>query len=75
VEQASCLLLKPNKYILNKFFNNHVKTQLEWIKEKGICQKITQYAFDNLGNAFDRSRPRSERSGQYIASGLGVNAR
>ncbi|MBD2445271.1 hypothetical protein H6G25_19255, partial [Dolichospermum sp. FACHB-1091] len=37
--------LKPNKYILKKFFNNHVKPELAWIKEKGICQKITQYAF------------------------------
>lgn len=46
--------LKPNKYILKKFFNNHVKPELSWIKEKGICQKITQYAFDQLGNAFDR---------------------
>ncbi|WP_293334850.1 transposase [Microcoleus sp. CAWBG58] len=47
--------LKPNKYyILKKFFNNYVKPELEWIKEKGICQKITQYAFDQLGNAFDR---------------------
>lgn len=45
---------KPNKYLLKKFFNNHVKPELSWIKEKGICQKITQYAFDNLGNAFDR---------------------
>jgi putative transposase len=35
--------LKPNKYILKKFFNNHVKPEFEWIKEKGICQKITQY--------------------------------
>ena len=46
--------LKPNKYLLKKFFNNHVKPEYEWIKEKGICQRITQYAFDNLGNAFDR---------------------
>jgi putative transposase len=45
--------LKPNKYLLKKFFNNHVKPELTWIKEKGICQKITQYAFDNLGTAFD----------------------
>ncbi|MGH8000491.1 MAG: RNA-guided endonuclease InsQ/TnpB family protein [Brasilonema sp.] len=45
---------KPNKFLLKKFFNNEVKTQLEWIKEKGICQKITQYAFDQLGTAFDR---------------------
>ncbi|WP_248277369.1 RNA-guided endonuclease InsQ/TnpB family protein [Brasilonema sennae] len=27
---------------------------MEWIKEKGICQKITQYAFDQLGAAYDR---------------------
>lgn len=46
--------LKPNKYILKKFFNNHVKPEFDWIKEKGICQKITQYAFDNLGDAFSR---------------------
>ncbi len=46
--------LKPNKYLLKKFFNNHVKPEYAWIKEKGICQKITQYAFDSLGNAFDR---------------------
>ncbi|WP_414581727.1 RNA-guided endonuclease InsQ/TnpB family protein [Scytonema sp. PCC 10023] len=45
---------KPNKYLLKKFFNNEVKTELEWVKEKGICQKITQYAFDQLGAAFDR---------------------
>jgi putative transposase len=45
---------KPNKFILKKFFNNEVKTQLEWIKEKGICQKITQYAFDQLGDAYSR---------------------
>lgn len=46
--------LKPNKYLLKKFFNNHVKPENLWIKEKGICQKITQYAFDQLGNAYDR---------------------
>jgi putative transposase len=46
--------LKPNKYILKKFFNNHVKPEFSWIKETGICQKITQYAFDNLGDAFSR---------------------
>lgn len=46
--------LKPNKFILKKFFNNYVKTEYAWIKEKGICQKITQYAFDHLGTAFDR---------------------
>ena len=46
--------LKPNKYILKKFFNNHVKPEFAWIKETGICQKITQYAFDNLGDSFSR---------------------
>ncbi len=46
--------LKPNKYLLKKFFNNHVKPEFTWIKETGICQKITQYAFDNLGDAFSR---------------------
>jgi putative transposase len=46
--------LKPNKYILKKFFNNHVKPEFTWIKETGICQKITQYAFDNLGDSFSR---------------------
>ncbi|WP_246162706.1 RNA-guided endonuclease InsQ/TnpB family protein [Brasilonema sennae] len=45
---------KPNKFLLKKFFNNEVKTSLEWIKEKGICQKITQYAFDQLGDAYAR---------------------
>ena len=45
---------KPNKYLLKKFFNNHVKPEYTWIKEHGICQKITQYAFDQLGNAFAR---------------------
>ncbi|NMG11823.1 RNA-guided endonuclease TnpB family protein [Brasilonema sp. UFV-L1] len=45
---------KPNKYLLKKFFNNHVKPEFEWIKEKGICQKITQYAFDQLGDAYSR---------------------
>jgi putative transposase len=45
--------IKPNKYLLKKFFNNHVKPEFTWIKEKVICQKITQYAFDNLGKAFD----------------------
>ena len=46
--------LKPNKYLLKNFFNNHVNPEYELNKEQGICQKITQYAFDQLGNAFDR---------------------
>ncbi|MDJ0796296.1 MAG: RNA-guided endonuclease TnpB family protein [Calothrix sp. MO_167.B12] len=63
--------LKPNKFILKKFFNNHVKTEYTWIKEKGICQKITQYAFDNLGTAFDRyfqklgKRPTFKKKGKH----------
>lgn len=63
--------LKPNKFILKKFFNNNVKTELDWIKEKGICQKITQFAFDNLGLAFDRffkglgKYPKFKKKGQH----------
>lgn len=62
--------LKPSKFVLKKFFNNHVKPEYTWIKEKGICQKITQYAFDNLGKAFDRyfkklgDRPRFKKKGK-----------
>lgn len=43
---------QPNHLIIKKFFNNEVKPALPWIKEKGICQKITEFAFDNLGKAF-----------------------
>nr|WP_281357468.1 RNA-guided endonuclease TnpB family protein [Brasilonema bromeliae] len=43
---------QPNHLTLKKFFNNEVKPVLTWIKEKGICQKITEFAFDNLGKAF-----------------------
>ncbi len=43
---------QPNHLILKKFFNNEVKPVLTWIKEKGICQKITEFAFENLGKAF-----------------------
>jgi putative transposase len=44
--------LQPNHYLLKKFFNNEVKPLFPWIKEKGICQKITEFAFENLGKAF-----------------------
>lgn len=63
--------LKANKYLLKKFFNNHVKPELTWIKESGICQKITQYAFDNLGNAFERffqglgDKPKFKKKGKH----------
>lgn len=43
---------KPDYQILRIFFNNEVKPALPWIKQKGICQKITQYAFEHLGTAF-----------------------
>jgi len=39
---------KPDYRILRTFFNNEVKRALPWIKQKGICQKITQYAFEHL---------------------------
>lgn len=39
---------------LRTFFNKYVKTEYKWIKEKGICQKITEFAFENLNNAFQR---------------------
>ncbi|MEH2409976.1 helix-turn-helix domain-containing protein [Nostoc sp.] len=44
---------KPNQRLLRTFFNNHVKTNpaLSWLKEQGICQKITEFAFENLGDA------------------------
>jgi putative transposase len=63
--------LKPDKYLIKKFFNNHVKPEFTWIKEKGICQKITQYAFDNLGDAFSRffkglgKYPNFKKKGQH----------
>lgn len=62
---------KPNKFLLKKFFNNHVKPELEWIKEKSICQKITQFAFDQLGDAFSRffsgkgGYPKFKKKGQH----------
>ncbi|GET37273.1 hypothetical protein [Microseira wollei] len=46
-----CLPLK-HRLSLKKFFNKEVKPVLTWIKEKGICQEITEFAFDNLGKAF-----------------------
>ncbi|MGB3636227.1 MAG: RNA-guided endonuclease TnpB family protein [Rivularia sp. (in: cyanobacteria)] len=49
--QAGC---KFNYRTLRTFFNKHVKTEYSWIKEKGICQKITEFAFEDLNNAFTR---------------------
>ena len=45
---------KFNHRTLRTFFNKHVKTEYLWIKEKGICQKITEFAFEDLNNAFTR---------------------
>jgi putative transposase len=47
---------QPNHRLLRTFFNNHVKTNLalSWLKEQGICQKITEFAFENLGDAYKR---------------------
>ncbi|MBW4609368.1 MAG: hypothetical protein KME22_19715 [Hassallia sp. WJT32-NPBG1] len=39
---------KPDYRIVRTFFNNEVKLALPWIKQKGICQKIAQYAFEHL---------------------------
>jgi putative transposase len=44
--------VKPNALVLKKFFNHHVKPVCPWIEEPGICQKVTQYAFEHLGRAF-----------------------
>ena len=63
--------LKLNKYLLKKFFNNDVKPEFTWIKETGICQKITQYAFDNLGDSFSKffskkgGYPRFKKKGHH----------
>jgi putative transposase len=63
--------LKPNALVLKKFFNNHVKPVYPWIKEKGICQKVTQYAFDHLGTAFlnffsgRTSSPKFKKKGRH----------
>ncbi|MGH8002789.1 MAG: RNA-guided endonuclease InsQ/TnpB family protein [Brasilonema sp.] len=70
--------LKPNHLLLKKFFNNEVKPVLPWIKEKGICQKVTEFAFENLGKAFknffeDRSKyPTFKRKGK--ADSFTINA-
>jgi len=47
---------KPNEITLRTFFNNEVKTNpdLPWLKEKGISQKVTEFAFRQLGDSFKR---------------------
>ncbi|WP_414624189.1 RNA-guided endonuclease InsQ/TnpB family protein [Calothrix sp. CCY 0018] len=49
--KAGC---KFNYRTLRTFFNKHLKTEYSWIKEKGICQKVTEFAFEELNNAFTR---------------------
>lgn len=49
--KAGC---KFNYRTLRTFFNKYVKAEYTWIKEKGICQKITEFAFEDLNNAFTR---------------------
>jgi putative transposase len=39
---------------LRAFFNKHLKSEYSWIKEKGICQKVTEFAFEDLKDAFSR---------------------
>ncbi len=62
--------LKPNHLILKKFFNNNVKPGLTWIKEKGICQKVTEFAFDNLGKAFKNFFARRGNYPRFKKKGL-----
>jgi transposase len=47
---------KPNHQMLRSFFNSDVKTnpELSWLKEKGICQKVTEFAFEQLGDSYQR---------------------
>ncbi|MBW4666919.1 MAG: transposase [Cyanomargarita calcarea GSE-NOS-MK-12-04C] len=47
---------KPNHRVLRTFFNSDVKTNpdLAWLKEKGICQKVTEFAFEQLGDSYKR---------------------
>jgi putative transposase len=62
--------LKPNKFMLKKFFNQHVKAEYKWIKEKGICQKVTEFAFENLGNAYDRFFKKLGEKPKYKKKGI-----
>ncbi|MEM9927725.1 MAG: transposase [Cyanobacteria bacterium P01_D01_bin.50] len=49
--KAGC---KFNYRTLRAFFNKHLKAEYSWIKEKGICQKVTEFAFEDLKDAFNR---------------------
>lgn len=73
--------LKPNALVLKKFFNNHVKPVYPWIKEQGICQKVTQYAFDHLGKAFGNffsgrtSYPKFKKKGRHDSFTIDASGR
>lgn len=47
---------KPSQRLLRTFFNNNVKTNadLAWLKEHRICQKVTEFAFEQLGDSYQR---------------------
>ena len=45
---------KFNYRTLRAFFNKYLKAEYTWIKEKGICQKVTEFAFEDLNAAFGR---------------------
>jgi putative transposase len=47
---------KPNYRLLRTFFNQNLKTNpdLSWLKEEGICQKVTEFAFEQLGDSYKR---------------------
>ncbi|MCJ8279591.1 MAG: transposase, partial [Rivularia sp. ALOHA_DT_140] len=45
---------KFNYRTLRAFFNKYLKAEYTWIKEKGICQKVTEFAFEDLKDAFSR---------------------
>jgi putative transposase len=45
---------KFNYRTLRTFFNKYLKSEYDWIKEKGICQKVTEFAFEDLNAAFQR---------------------
>ncbi len=44
--------LKPNPQTLKRLFTNHVKPEYPWMSE--LSSKVYQYAFINLGEAFQR---------------------
>ena len=45
---------KFNYRTIRTFFNKYLKAEYTWIKEKGICQKVTEFAFEDLNAAFGR---------------------